>query len=183
VTHTASVHFSNPAAANQAVASDAGRSPARLSSRSARRPAPLNRRGVGRRMHEGRLIFTLKDSPHFVRYESVASQGLFTVPPDTQALSLEGSNISDDELSVLPNLTALRCLDLDSTSITDRSLAKIATLPALEELWLEDTAVTDAGLRALHSASCLRFVSLAYTAVTESGIRSLREAIPGVVVA
>ncbi|HEX7708847.1 MAG TPA: hypothetical protein VF701_20475, partial [Thermoanaerobaculia bacterium] len=45
---------------NIAVATDAGLSPARLASRSARRPAPLNRRGVGRRKEDSaRLVSEL----------------------------------------------------------------------------------------------------------------------------
>jgi hypothetical protein len=130
-----------------------------------------------------RLIFSLASSPGFFRIQDANRAWSQAVPSTAEALSLERTAVSDEDLKLLTNFPELRCLDLDATRVTDESLPLIATLPKLEELWLEETAVTDVGLRALHSAKALRFLSVSYSAVTSSGVKTLRLACPRLTVA
>ena len=131
-------------------------------------------------MNEARLIFSLRNSEHYVRGSDFSNEDLKSVPASSVALSLEGADVDDEGILGLSRLRSLRVIDLDNTKVTDRCLVEVARLPALEELWLECTSVTDAGLKELHSLRNLKFVSLAYTAATQQGVEALRRAIPGV---
>ncbi|MEX0866814.1 MAG: protein kinase, partial [Pirellulales bacterium] len=77
-----------------------------------------------------------------------------------------------DPLQHCPDLTSL---DLSRTEITDEDLAAIAQLTRLEELHLAGTRVSDKGLAHLAALNSLRVLDLSETRVTGAGLAALQD--------
>jgi len=88
-------------------------------------------------------------------------------------LSLRGSAVCGDGLSVVAELPQLRSLVLAGTKVTDAGLSHLATT-RLEFLNLSDTSITDAGLERLASVTSLTGMNLASTQVTDAGLAHLK---------
>lgn len=71
---------------------------------------------------------------------------------DLEDLSLDDTNINDDQLRYLCRLTKLKDLDLAGTRITDAGLGHLHGLTNLENVWLNETRVTADGIRKLRHA-------------------------------
>ncbi len=69
-------------------------------------------------------------------------------------------------------------LSLFDTEITDQGLARLSQLSNLKELWLDRTRITDEGLGHLRNLKKLEIVSVAGTQVTLKGAKELRRALP-----
>lgn len=88
-------------------------------------------------------------------------------------LRLLGTNVNDQLIAPLKDVTSLVEVRLGTTKITDAGLAAIASLPHLEVLGLELTAVTDAGVARLKGLSNLVSLNLYGTPVTDAALDSL----------
>lgn len=88
-------------------------------------------------------------------------------------LRLLGSNVTDQVIAPLKDVTSLVEVRLGTTRVTDAGLAALATLPYLEVLGLELTAVTDAGIAKLKGLSNLASLNLYGTAVTDAALEHL----------
>ncbi len=89
------------------------------------------------------------------------------------ALDLSVTQVTDDEMVHLEQLTNLKVLDLFARPITDRGTAHLATLTNLEYLVLGRTKLTDAGLEALRELTNLKVLNLAFTQVSDSGLKNI----------
>ena len=93
-------------------------------------------------------------------------------------LELRGTEISDDGLRRLAGLEPLEAVGLAETKISDDGLLLVATFPNLTSLYLQKTAVTDAGLLHLQSMLTLRMVDLSGSQTTAQGVAAFRAALP-----
>ncbi|MCE9562926.1 MAG: protein kinase [Planctomycetes bacterium] len=112
--------------------------------------------------------------PHLV----ISPTGIRSLLPSKKALNslyLVQSNLTDEHLKVIGQLTALTSVNLSATvsGITDAGLGHLAGLTKLESLFLEELAITDAGLRHLTSLPALTSLGLSKTAISDAGIESL----------
>jgi len=92
------------------------------------------------------------------------------VPWKEVNLRLLGTNVTDQLIAPLKDITSLVEVRLGTTRITDAGLAALETLPHLEVLGLELTAVTDAGVARLKGLSNLVSLNLYGTAVTDAAL-------------
>jgi hypothetical protein len=94
-------------------------------------------------------------------------------------LNLRGTKITDDGLSHLAGIKTLARLHLEKTGVTDAGLAHLSGLENLEYLNLYGTKVTNAGLAHLKGLTKLKKLYLWQTEVTKEGADELIAAIPG----
>lgn len=88
-------------------------------------------------------------------------------------LTLQGSNVSDDDLRHLARLTNLEELNLWHTGVGDAGVTSISGMTTLKSLQLGDTRITDAAVRELSKLTELRQLALARTKITDDGLKSL----------
>jgi hypothetical protein len=90
------------------------------------------------------------------------------------ALGLSGcKGLTDEGLTPLARLPALKHLDLSGTNITDAGMQVFRHLPRLRTISLAWTRVTDAGAGALAHCRELEQVNLAATAAGDGALRAL----------
>ncbi|MGD9633285.1 MAG: leucine-rich repeat domain-containing protein [Pirellulales bacterium] len=92
---------------------------------------------------------------------------------DIEWLGFAGSNVNDDDLKFIENLTKLKGLNLSDTRITDNGLQHLRNLTSLETLRLNDTAITDEGIKYLDGLTRLQHLELQRTAITDSSVDRL----------
>jgi Leucine-rich repeat (LRR) protein len=90
-----------------------------------------------------------------------------------EALTLNGTQITDAGLLHIGDMSNLRLLSLSFTQVTDDGLAHLKGLTSLTECFLDSTKVTDAGLLHLAGLKRLRGLSLDDTRVTNAGLAHL----------
>ncbi|MHC4400192.1 MAG: leucine-rich repeat domain-containing protein [Planctomycetota bacterium] len=88
-------------------------------------------------------------------------------------LYLRESNLSDEGLIQVSQLSQVEVLDLSDTAITDAGLAYLKRMPKLERLDLSNTRITDAGLNHLIECPSLTAIRLQETEVTYAGVQTL----------
>ena len=94
---------------------------------------------------------------------------------DLHQVTLQGTEVRDDDLKHLAHLTGLRGLDLSNTPITDEGLKHLDALASLEDLVLTYTQITDAGVAQIANFRSLRGISLYGTGVTDDGLAPLKD--------
>jgi hypothetical protein len=82
--------------------------------------------------------------------------------------------ITDSDLAVLADLTALKELNLDHTLITDEGIKQVIRAPNVRSLSFTETQITDSGLAELGPLTGLQFLRLDATGVTDAGLAHLR---------
>lgn len=87
---------------------------------------------------------------------------------DIYWLDISKTELPDEQLAHLGNMTLLRRLDLGATPIGDAALRHVAALSVLKELRLHRTRVTDAGLEALAPLSSLENLWIYDTNLTDA---------------
>lgn len=92
-------------------------------------------------------------------------------------LDLGGTNVTDQGLAALAEMTELRQLRLDRTTVSDAGLARLVGLARLESLNLHTTAITDEGLATLEKLPKLRRLYVWQTAVTREAMKALAVAL------
>ena len=93
-------------------------------------------------------------------------------------LSLAHSNVQDDWLTAIGDLSNLTRLQLEKTAIGDKGVTALADLAHLEVLNLYGTEVTDSCLQDLIKIKSLKRVYLWQTAVTTDGVASVQDENP-----
>jgi len=93
--------------------------------------------------------------------------------PQVWGLSLLGTGIDDDSLSVLEGRLQLRLLSLERTAISDRGLVHLNRLAGLRQLYLTGTRVTNAGLGQLAGLTRLESIKLGGTEIGDDGLVTL----------
>jgi beta-lactamase regulating signal transducer with metallopeptidase domain len=93
--------------------------------------------------------------------------------PELSRLSLQRSNVTDEDLQQLKGLKKLTALNLWDTKIGDAGVAALAELSTLQNLQLGDTGITDDGLKSIARLTALRELDLARTKITDAGLKSL----------
>ncbi|MGO8747380.1 MAG: leucine-rich repeat domain-containing protein [Thermoguttaceae bacterium] len=93
-------------------------------------------------------------------------------------LTLGDTKVTDAGLEALEGLTQLQVLWLDGTQITDAGLEHLEGLTQLKRLRLDRTQITDAGLEHLNGLTQLQESILWHTKVTHEGVKRLQQALP-----
>ncbi len=93
-------------------------------------------------------------------------------------LDLNDSDLDDDGLKSISQLSNLTKLNINRTKITDAGLDAIMDLEQLMVLNLYGTAISDKGLEKLESLKSLESLYLWQTQTTKEGIEALRAALP-----
>lgn len=96
----------------------------------------------------------------------------------SRALSLGGSEITDDSINLIGAFQKLEFLDLNNTTVTNESIATISRLPELSELSLDNTSVTDEGMKHLLGHANLLVLYLRGTTVSSEMAKQLKEQSP-----
>ena len=97
---------------------------------------------------------------------------------ELESLGLNFTRITDAGLVHLKGLTELKELDLEGTRVSDAGLEHLQGLNGLENLNLGRTQVTDAGLVHLKNQVHLEWLWLQGTGVTDAGVDELQQALP-----
>lgn len=93
---------------------------------------------------EGAMVWAIKFSPQkHIKQSYELIDGL----PNLEQIQLSGSNITDDELSVVRSAVRLRGIGLDDTGITDAGLRHLENLPQLETIQAERTGITNEAIQ------------------------------------
>lgn len=113
------------------------------------------------------------------RLGTESGAGIRRVARDTPAVEIPfitpGSNFGDAELARLVPLAAnVQNLNLSRTEVTDEGLAHVAEMTNLLRLDLSNTSVSDAGLSYLSDLQRLRYLNLYGTRITDDGLNHLR---------
>ncbi len=90
-------------------------------------------------------------------------------------LNLAGSNLDDESMEIIGQLSNLRKLNLEHNPITDKSLKSIEGLDKLECLNLFNTRVSAAGVNNLSRWPALTELYLGQTLVDQDVIKALRQ--------
>ena len=93
-------------------------------------------------------------------------------------LDLGNTQVTDEGVQLIAEMSNLSRLYLQNTSVGDECLAAMSDLKKLEYLNLYGTEVTDDGLEHLLGCDALETLYLWQTDVTEEGIDQLREKLP-----
>ena len=94
-------------------------------------------------------------------------------PTQLSELSLTGTQITDNGIDSLSQLTDLIKLSLSGTRVSDKGIKSLGQLKSLRMLNLFDTDLTDEGIKNLAHITSLTELLLGGPKVTEMGIRSL----------
>jgi serine/threonine protein kinase/Leucine-rich repeat (LRR) protein len=94
-------------------------------------------------------------------------------PLEILAIKLDGTGVSDDELTQLAAVPGLRELSLAHTRISDAGIERLLVLRQLASLNLSRTAVTNAGLQTVARLTELTELNLERTAVSDPGMARL----------
>ena len=89
-------------------------------------------------------------------------------------ISLDGQNVSDEDLAHLEGLTHLQSLRLGGAQVSDAGLARLREFTILRMLDLEGTLVSDAGLAHLEGLVNLQTLVLSATPVGDAGLVHLK---------
>ena len=81
----------------------------------------------------------------------------------------------DSQLNILENIKNVVTLHLGGTDITDEGLQHIAELTTLRQLHLERTKISDLGLVHLKKLKNLLYLNLYQTGITDQGLSQLQE--------
>lgn len=146
-------------------------------------PRWQNQRALNHLVQSGALLDSSHDRPVWLRLSGrqVRQTDLDAVRrlDQLQRVYLDESNISDRQLAVFGRLRNLEVLSLNQTGISDDGLSYLQGLPALKELHLDGAyRVTDLGLQTLSKFPMLSDLRIRETPVTLDGLIRLSGAIP-----
>jgi hypothetical protein len=88
------------------------------------------------------------------------------------------TQVTDNDLSHLSDLTELRELDLWAADVSDAGIAALMPLINLQRLQLSQTKITDQGLQQLEAMSQLKELGLVGTQVSPGAVRRFRRQRP-----
>ncbi|MBS1954290.1 MAG: protein kinase [Cyanobacteria bacterium SZAS-4] len=85
----------------------------------------------------------------------------------------ELTDINDDGLHALSDMTSLTRLKLNSTQITDRGISYLSKLKKLHELGVADTKISDKGITEIANFKDLKTLNVGFTGISAQGLASL----------
>lgn len=94
---------------------------------------------------------------------------------DLRDLTLDQTDVDDEDLAEIGKLSTLEVLSLYDTRVTDAGMEHLAGLERLNNLVLHRTDITDAGLAHLKGLPKLDRLYLSHTNVTDAGAEHLKE--------
>jgi len=94
-------------------------------------------------------------------------------------LNLINTQITDDDLKVVPDIANVELLWLYNTPVTDAGMVHVAKLQQLTNLDLRRTKISDAGLEHLKGLKKLEQLDVSLTDVTSEGVLKFQLANPG----
>lgn len=103
------------------------------------------------------------------------SLGSLKYLPNLLDIDLANTKITNDELSSLAKLKALKVIDLSGTGISTQGIEHLKDLSQLEELNLKDTKIDNNSLAVIAGLRNLQKLYLDNTAITGSGLATLKE--------
>lgn len=109
-----------------------------------------------------------------------AFQSLLPLKEQIAWMDLAGSQLRDEDLEVIGQLSSLSRLDLSRTSVSDKGLTALGNLRELSYLNLYGTSVTDEGLANLRNLEKLQSLYLWQTQVTAAGAESFQAERPDI---
>jgi Leucine-rich repeat (LRR) protein len=95
-----------------------------------------------------------------------------------EVLDLTETQIDDNALTKIANVTTLRVLSLDNTQITDAGLSRLSAVRQLEELSIARTPISDDGINHLLVLPNLRRLNVYGTGVSRIGLNRIKAALP-----
>ena len=113
---------------------------------------------------------------------NISGDGLtvFRTLPSLKSLSLNGTRLTYESLQHLIGAKNLSTLLLNDTDVSDEGATSLVLLRRLEWLYLNRTRVSDVSMRKFGKLEKLKFLSLLGTAVTDTGVADLQSQIPSV---
>lgn len=109
-------------------------------------------------------------------------QLLLQLKPQLIWLKLHNTNITDEVLTFIAQLTNLTRLDLSNTFITDKGIPQLSTITNLQYLNLVGTKVSGAGIVQLKGLNKLQTLYLYKTRLTSKDLPSIKGAFPKTIV-
>jgi serine/threonine protein kinase len=106
------------------------------------------------------------------REEISQLQAMINRNPKIEELDLAGSQLNDDELSVLQKASHLKSLNLKGSMITGNGLKYLEKLP-IAALSLDGSDISDDGVKYLCKITSLRDLNLNHTKVTDKSLKYL----------
>jgi len=107
--------------------------------------------------------------------EASISEQIETVRNGTRSsIRLLETQVEDDELAQLADLSGLEELIVDHGVVTDEGLQSIASLTKLRHVRLRKSPITDTGLAHLAQIPSLRVINIPHGEFTDEGIRLLK---------
>jgi hypothetical protein len=94
---------------------------------------------------------------------------------ELEYLELDNSDMADDALVHLKELTSLRSLNLSATHVTGQGFVHLKGLKKLDTLMLSGSPVTDDGLKHLAGMTNLVTLTLYSTQITDDGLQHLKD--------
>lgn len=99
---------------------------------------------------------------------------------DSVRVDMANSDVTDETIESLREMSQLRVLDLNDTQVTDQGLRVLQDLPKLEALKLRGTKITDQGFKdTLGDKASLKLLDLRQTAVSADTVKQWRSAQKG----
>jgi uncharacterized membrane protein len=124
-------------------------------------------------------------SINFVNARTVSDEDLLTLlklKDQLLWLNLDGTTITDAQLTTIAKLQNLRWLYLNNTKISDKGISLLGTLPELQFLNLVNTSFTDEGLKSLSSLKKLQKLFAYKTNLSPTAIESFHTLLPNAVI-
>ena len=121
----------------------------------------IEKLGVLKGLRSLQLKSTRVTGAHFDAFENL------------ERLDLTQTDVNDEGLATIAQLSRLKSLRLRSTYVTDSGLATLARLSGLVELDLSDLDLSDEGIAHLAGLDSLRILNLRGSRVTDAGLQHL----------
>ena len=115
-----------------------------------------------------------------LRLTQIGDEGVVNLKNLTslQTLNLFRTRVGDQGLAQLKKLTQLQTLLIGGTKITDRGLVNLKSMKQLKKLSLFQTQVTDAAIPHLKILAQLESLLISGTKISDSGAKELQRALP-----
>jgi Leucine-rich repeat (LRR) protein len=118
-------------------------------------------------------VSSLKELRYIDFPQSLKDEDLHHLQDLVKLRNLRLGNVTDEGMSWVARLNALRSLDFSRSQITDKTLTFLANFSKLKELNLSGTKITDLGLTHVGKLTKLQMVDLSDTEVSDIGLASI----------
>ena len=95
-----------------------------------------------------------------------------------RSLDVEGTKLTENQVSVISTVQTLSVLGLSKTDLNDQGLAKLSSLERLYSLSIKSNPISDESLSTLKQMERLQFLDIRGTQITAAGLQQLQAALP-----